>query len=123
VVVGMDGSLLDAAVAGGAEGIVVAATGSGNTTPELLAAAERAMGEGIPVALTTRCVAGRAAPTYAFPGGGATWFRAGALPTGYLGGPKARVAMALGLGAGLDHAGLAALLADPGDATEAPLPE
>ena len=32
---------------------------------------------------------------------------------GHLGGPKARVALALGLGAGLDRDGLAALLADP----------
>ena len=32
---------------------------------------------------------------------------------GHLSGPKARVALALGIGAGMDHAGLAALLADP----------
>jgi hypothetical protein len=32
---------------------------------------------------------------------------------GHLSGPKARIALALGIGAGLDHAGLAALLADP----------
>jgi hypothetical protein len=32
---------------------------------------------------------------------------------GHLGGPKARVALALGIGAGLDREGLAALLADP----------
>jgi hypothetical protein len=33
--------------------------------------------------------------------------------TGHLGGPKARVALALGLGAGLDHEALETLLADP----------
>jgi hypothetical protein len=33
--------------------------------------------------------------------------------SGHLGGPKARIALALGLGAGLDGDGLAALLADP----------
>ena len=43
-------------------------------------------------------------PGYAFPGGGATWLRAGAIPAGHLGGPKARIALALGLGAGLDRA-------------------
>jgi hypothetical protein len=32
---------------------------------------------------------------------------------GHLSGPKARIALALGLGAGLDRDGLAALLADP----------
>ena len=80
--VAMDGSLLEAAVAAGADGIVVAATGAGNTDPRLLAAAERAMAAGIPVALASRCLAGRAGAAYAFPGGGATWVRAGALPVG-----------------------------------------
>lgn len=112
--VAMDASLLDAAVAAGADGIVVAATGAGNTDPALLAAAVRAMDSGIPVALATRCPAGRAGTAYAFPGGGANWIRAGALPVGHLCAIKARVALALGIGAGLDHDGLAALLADPG---------
>lgn len=111
--VGMDGSLVDAALAAGSDGLVVEATGAGNTDPSLLAAASRAMEGGIPVVLTTRCPAGRASDRYAFPGGGATWLRAGAIPAGYLGGPKARIALALGLGAGLDDARLRALLADP----------
>jgi len=113
--VAMDGGLLDAAVAAGTDGIVVAATGAGNTDPALLAAAVRAMDAGIPVALATRCPAGRAGTAYAFPGGGATWVRAGALPVGHLCAVKARVALALGIGAGLDRDGLTALLADPGD--------
>lgn len=112
-VVGIDGSLIDGAVVAGAEGIVVAATGAGNTSPALLAAAERAMAAGIPVVLTTRALGGRAGTGYAFPGGGATWARAGAIIAGHLSGPKARVALALGIGAGLDHAALATLLADP----------
>ncbi len=111
--VAMDGSLLDAAIAAGTDGIVVAATGAGNTDPSLLAAAVRAMEAGIPVVLATRCPAGRAGTGYAFPGGGATWVQAGALPVGHLCAVKARVALALGLGAGLDRAGLLALLADP----------
>ena len=111
--VAMDGTLLDAAVAAGADGIVVAATGSGNTSPVLLEAAERAMAAGIPVALASRCPAGRATAAYAFPGGGANWIRAGALPVGHLCALKARVALALGLGAGLDRDGLIRLLGDP----------
>ena len=55
----------------------------------------------------------RPAPATRFPGGGATWVRAGAILAGHLTGPKARIALALGLGAGLDRDGLAALLADP----------
>jgi L-asparaginase len=108
-----DGALLDAALATGADGIVVAATGSGNTHPGLLAAAERAMAEGIPVVLASRCPSGAVGSAYAFPGGSATWTRAGAIPAGTLCAVKARVALALGLGAGLDREGLARLLADP----------
>jgi L-asparaginase len=115
VATGMDGRLIDGAVASGSEGLVIAATGAGNTPPAVLDAATRAMAVGIPVALATRVPAGRASATYAFPGGGATWLRAGALLAGTLSGPKARIALALGLGAGLDRDGLARLLADPFD--------
>lgn len=111
--IGTDGVALDAVVASGARGLVVAATGAGNTHPGLLGAAERAMAAGIPVVLASRCLAGAVSTAYAFPGGGATWVRAGAIPAGSLCAIKARVALALGIGAGLDRDGLAALLADP----------
>ncbi|MDF2735936.1 MAG: ansB [Chloroflexota bacterium] len=111
--IGTDGSLLDAAIAGGADGIVVAATGAGNTSPGWLAAAERAMAAGVAVALASRCPAGPVSVAYAFPGGGATWVRAGALRVGTLCAIKARVALALGLGAGMSHEALGAVLADP----------
>ena len=75
--------------------------------------AAAAIADGLPVVVTTRCPIGAASADYAFPGGGATWIRAGAMAAGHLGGPKARIALALGLGAGLDHDGLRALLADP----------
>jgi len=111
--IGTDGDLLDAAIAAGADGIVVAATGSGNTAPGLLAAAVRAMARGTPVVLASRCPSGAVGTAYAFPGGGATWVRAGAIPAGPLCAIKARVALAFGVGAGLDRDGLTRLLADP----------
>ncbi len=113
-VVAMDGTPIDALRAAGADGFVVEATGAGNTSAGLLDAAKRAIAGGLPVALATRCPAGAASDAYAFPGGGATWVRAGAILVGHLGGPKARIALALGIGAGLDADGLAGLLADPG---------
>jgi L-asparaginase len=112
-VVGMDPSIVEVMIGLGLEGLVVEATGSGNTSVGLLDAAAGAMAAGIPVVLTTRCPAGRAGTAYAFPGGGATWVRAGALLGGYLGGPKARVAVALALGAGLDRGSMEVLFADP----------
>ncbi|HET9458091.1 MAG TPA: asparaginase [Candidatus Limnocylindrales bacterium] len=117
--VAMDGTPIEALLAVGTDGLVVEATGSGNTAATLLAAAERAIAAGVPVVLTTRCPAGAASGAYAFPGGGATWLRAGAILAGHLGGPKARVALALGLGAGLDRAALSRLLADPAPIAEA----
>jgi L-asparaginase len=111
--VAMDGALLDAAATLRPPGIVVEATGAGNTAASVVAAASRAMEQGIVVAFTTRCPAGAATDAYAFPGGGATWVRAGAILAGHLSGPKARIALAVGLGAGLDRAGLVELLADP----------
>jgi L-asparaginase len=71
------------------------------------------MAGGVTVVLASRCPAGAVSTAYAFPGGGATWVRAGAIPVGTLCAIKARVALALGLGAGLDGAGIAAVLVDP----------
>jgi L-asparaginase len=111
--VAMDGALIDAAAALRPPGIVVEATGAGNTGAAVVEAAGRAIEQGIVVALTTRCPAGAANAQYAFPGGGATWVRAGALLAGHLSGPKTRIALACGLGAGYDRKQLGALLADP----------
>ena len=111
--VATDGTPIAALRAAGADGFVVAATGAGNTSAALLAAAGAAIADGLPVVLATRCPIGSAGAGYAFPGGGATWLRAGAVPAGHLTGPKARIALALGIGAALDRDGLAALLADP----------
>jgi L-asparaginase len=111
-VVGDDGGLVEAAAANGTQGIVVAATGAGNTSAEMLAAAEAAIASGVTVVLATRTLGGRASTGYAFRGGGATWVKAGALLAGTLSGPKARVALSLGLGAGLDREALGTLL-DP----------
>jgi L-asparaginase len=112
--VSADDRLVRAALASGTRGIVVAATGAGNTDPSLLEAARDAMSEGIPVVLATRALGGRAGPRYGFQGGGAWWIKAGAIPAGSLSGPKARVVLALGLGAGLDDAGLRELFAHAG---------
>jgi L-asparaginase len=110
---GIDGLLVDAAMAAGADGFVIAATGSGNTSLTLLEAASRAIAAGIPVALVSRCPSGAVEPAYAFPGGGRTWLDAGAILAGHLSAPKARVALALGIGGGLDRDDLGRLLADP----------
>ena len=75
----------------------------------MLAAAMELAADGTTVVLTTRCATGTVEPTYAFPGGGATWQRGGAILSRY-DGPKSRVALALGLAAGLDQAALTELI-------------
>jgi L-asparaginase len=111
--VAMDGRLIRAARTASLDGLVVAATGAGNTAPDVLAAAREVMADGTPVVLASRAPSGAVSPTYAFPGGGATWLAAGAIPAGHLGPAKARIALAVGLGARLDATGLRHLLADP----------
>src|SRR5687767_2462002 len=92
-------------------GLVVAATGGGNTAPWLLAAGDRLLRAGVPVVLTTRCPSGQARPGYAFPGGSSQWWEAGAIFSGTLDPLKARVLVALGLGAGLSVSDIAQVCA------------
>lgn len=93
-------------------GLVVAATGGGNTTPWLLDAATRLIGRGVPVVLTTRCPSGQVRPGYGFAGGSSQWWQAGAVFSGTLDPLKARVLVALGVGAGLSVGDLAELCAN-----------
>ena len=110
VVMGTDGALIRGIAPLKPRGLVVAAAGSGNSPPDVLAAARELMAAGTIVCLTTRCPEGVVDPIYAFPGGGATWQRAGVLLSN-LDGPKSRVALALALSVGLDRDAIARLLA------------
>ncbi len=81
-------------------GLVVAAAGGGNTPPAYLELARPLIEGGVPVVLTTRCPSGRVLPGYAFLGGSSEWWAAGAIFSGTLDALKARVLLALGIGAG-----------------------
>jgi L-asparaginase len=59
---GADGALVDAAVAGGARGIVSAGFAPGSPTPEQRAAFERAAKSGVVVVQCSRAASGRVAP-------------------------------------------------------------
>ena len=89
-------------------GLVVAAAGGGNTPPAYLEVAQPLIEAGVPVVLTTRCPSGRPMPGYGFPGGSSQWWQAGALFSGTLDALKARVLVALGVGAGLSAGELGA---------------
>ncbi|MFJ9124532.1 asparaginase [Streptomyces sp. NPDC102340] len=94
-----DATLFEAAVAAGARGIVLVATGAGNATPELVDAVSSALRRGVLVAVSTRVSAGPLAEIYT--GGGAVdLVAAGAVLSGTLRAGQTRIAV------------LAALLAD-----------
>jgi L-asparaginase len=115
-----DGGAIEAAVSRRPAGLVVAATGGGNTPATYLDAARALIGEGISVALTTRCPSGRARPGYGFPGGSSAWWEAGAIFTGTLDGLKARMLLSLGIGAGLSTADLGAMCISFGGGVASP---
>lgn len=86
-----DTTLFEAALAVGAEGIVLIGTGAGNATPQFADAVSRAVSSGIVVALTTRVASGPVTEMYV--GGGAVdLVAAGAVPTGTLRAGQARAA-------------------------------
>ncbi len=75
---GADPALIDASVAAGARGLVLAATGLGNATPEIAQAVRRHVEAGVVVALSSRVPEGPVRPVYG-DGGGVDLVRAGAI--------------------------------------------
>lgn len=87
---GGDPTLVDAAVQAGADGIVVAAFGSGNVGV-LSPGVERALDRGIPVVICSRVQAGPVELVYGGPGGGAGLARRGVRSGGLLSPAQARM--------------------------------
>ncbi|MFJ6718796.1 MULTISPECIES: asparaginase [unclassified Streptomyces] len=87
-----DATLLNAAVAAGARGIVLIGTGAGNATPQIVDAVAAAVARGVLVALTTRVAAGPVTEIYTH-GGAVDLVAAGAVPTGTLRAGQARIAV------------------------------
>ena len=105
---GADGTLVRAAVAAGARGVVLAAVGIGNASPDVVAAVGEAVDAGVVVIVASRVPEGPVSPRYAA-GGGALVDR-GALLAGDLGPWQAR--MLLGLALAADPADPRALLGE-----------
>ncbi|GAA4287513.1 asparaginase [Georgenia daeguensis] len=89
---GVDAADVEAAVRGGARGLVVAGFGAGNTTPPVTAALVRLLERGLPVVVTSRTGSGAVAGLYA--GGGADLAAAGAVMAGDLSHWQARLLLA-----------------------------
>ncbi|MFD1565165.1 asparaginase [Haloarchaeobius amylolyticus] len=109
---GVTGELLEAALERGADGLVVEGTGLGNATKELGTAVRDAIGEGVPVVVTSRCLEGRTAPVYGGVGGGERLREYGAIFAGDLPAQKARIKLTLALAAHDDEAAIRRVFAD-----------
>lgn len=94
---GADGSLIDAAVANGAKGIVIQALGWGNVNIPMYESIKKAIDQGVVVAISTRVPNGRVLPNYGFQGGGKTLQDIGAVFADNLSPQKARILLMLAL--------------------------
>ncbi|WP_132991542.1 asparaginase [Gordonia zhaorongruii] len=100
---GVSAGTIASAIEQRAAGIVLAATGSGNTHPDITAQVSLAAHRGIPVVVSTRVPYGFVKPTYGGGGGGVDLARAGAVFSPWLRAPQARVALIGLLSTGADR--------------------
>lgn len=111
---GMPADILHDFVKYGAKGLVIEAFGRGNLPPALVTAIKQIVSEGIPVVITSRCLFGRTAPVYGYPGGGADLEKTGAWFAGDLSTEKVRIFLSIGLGQGIPSKKLWELLSNGG---------
>ena len=85
---------------------MLTALGQGNVPPAMLDGVREAVAAKVPVVVASRCAEGRTAPRYGYPGGGVTLADAGAIFSGDLSAPKARIKLMVLLGAGWSLEGI-----------------
>ncbi|MDG5820724.1 asparaginase [Natronococcus sp. A-GB7] len=95
----VDARQLERAVDDGVDGLVLAASGIGNTTPAIGDAVADAVDAGVPVVVATRCFDGAVSARYGGPGGSRTVREHGTIPAGDLPPWKARIKLGLALSA------------------------
>ncbi|WP_101948062.1 asparaginase [Mycobacterium sp. 3519A] len=100
---GADATLMRAAVAAGARGIVLAGTGIGNANPQVVDAARELVADGVAVVLSTRVPEGPVAGVYGN-GGGADLIAAGVPAAPALPATQLRILLALWLSQHDDNA-------------------
>ena len=94
---GMQADLFDWHLDRGIDGLVVEGTGAGNVPSPVAPGIRRLLDAGIPVIVTSRCPYGLPESPYGGAGGGASLDDLGVLRAGHLNGPKARLALMVGL--------------------------
>ena len=109
---GVGAAGVERAVDAGVGGLVIEGTGLGNATAAIGDAVADAV-EHVPVVVAGRPPAGPTEPVYGTPGGAVTLKEHGVASAGTLPASKARIALALGIAAGVDRKGLDALFRTP----------
>ena len=97
--VGMGAGVMEDALARGARGVVIEALGGGRVPPWWLPQIERAVAQGVPVVIASRCPSGRVWDAYGYPGAYRTLTDLGCLFAEGLNGQKARIKLAVILAA------------------------
>lgn len=99
---GMSPNILRAMVQDDAEALVIEAFGRGNLPPQLIPEISDIISGGQLIVITSRCLFGRTAPVYGYPGGGADLEHVGAWFAADLSTEKVRILLSIALGQGLD---------------------
>ncbi len=94
---GMQTDVFDWHLDRGVDGLVVEGTGAGNVPSTAAPGIARLLDAGLPVIVTSRCPYGLPESPYGGAGGGASLDDFGVLRAGHLNGPKARLALMVGL--------------------------
>ena len=106
---GFDSTLIDACIDAGAKGLVIEALGRGNVPPGSVKGIARAISNGLPVVLVSRCLRGRVYESYGYEGGGKHLLNLGVIFADFLNGQKARIKLALALAVTKDPAEIRSL--------------
>lgn len=94
---GADSTLLDYLIDNDTKGIVIEALGRGNLPPTMIPGVKRAIDNGIPIVVCSRCPSGRVLDSYGYIGGGKYLTDLGCILAPSLNGQKARILLMLAL--------------------------
>ncbi len=111
---GMPAGYIELMVKQGLSGLVIEAFGRGNLPPVLVSEIKDTVSRGVPVVITSRCLFGRTAPVYGYPGGGADLEKAGAWFASDLSTEKVRLLLGIALARGTAPEQLKSMLAGGG---------
>lgn len=98
---GMQTEMLDLLNVKKIDGLIIEAFGAGNLPQSVAEKLSQLRGQGLPIALVSRCFNGIAEPVYAYDGGGVKLHEAGIFFVKELNAPKARLKLLIALNAGL----------------------